>query len=79
MEVKIGFPFAYIPMENLLIDCHLVTGLIITLPIPERLTTHSLPLGLPDFITDDGMPHKYYDPSIFCPSVMSFVIYMVLM
>ena len=60
MGVKIGYLFASIVMETLLIDSPHVIGLIIILPTQEHLTTLSLLLGLPDSTTKHNAVHLLY-------------------
>lgn len=60
MGVKIGYRFASIVVETLLIDSPHVIGLIIILPTQEHLTTLSLLLGLPDSTTKRNTVHLVY-------------------
>lgn len=53
MMVKIGFLFAFIPKEGLLINSPLVTGLIIMQPIQDHPTTLNLLPGLPNSIKEN--------------------------
>lgn len=53
MVVKIGFLFAFIPTEGLLIKSPLVTGPIIMLPIQDHPTLLNLLLGLPNSIKEN--------------------------